>query len=271
MKFAAAVLLFAQFANADGHAEATTMTANGDAEATTMTANGNASLDAHLARRHQQLHMAISMVEKFCTADDSATTDDDGDDPNDTTDNDGNTDGDNDIETDAEIDTSIPLFDQATGRPNRRPTEDEIEQFHSEFEEVMQWAESGDPMALTTLEDRKQKAEMLDISLAQHYPEIWLQEKLAKTASVLQDRGINRELCLQAVSIVRDLSGEEAMESDEEMEGHDRDHDGLKNERAAKLLRLARVADVAYEIFAGATELTLASGALAGAVAVALF
>ena len=268
MKFAAALLLFAQFANADGHAEATTMTTNGDASM-----DAHSSLDAHLARRHQQLHMAISMVEKFCTADDSATTDDDGDDPNDTTDNDGNTDGDNDIETDAEIDTSIPLFDQDTGRPNRRPTEDEIEQFHSQFEEIMQWAESGDAMALTTLEDMKQRAEMLDISLAQHYPEIWLQEKLAKTASVLQDRGINRELCMQAVSIVRDLAGEEAMESDEEMEGRDRDRDRgeLKNERAAKLLRLARVADVAYEIFAGATELTLASGALAGAVAVALF
>lgn len=49
----------------------------------------------------------------------------------------------------------------------------------------MEDAERGDPMALTLLEDYKVKAEMMDLSLAQHYPEIWLQEKLAKTVSVL--------------------------------------------------------------------------------------
>ena len=185
MKFAAAILLFAQFANADGHADATTtMEANGSTE--------DHSLDAHLALRHQQLHMAISMVEKFCTAEDSNTTDDDGDDPNDTTDNDGNTDGDNDTD---EIDTSIPLMD-ANNMPQRKPTAEEAEEFHSAFESIMEGAEHGDPMMQTLLEDMKMKAEMMDISLAQHYPEIWLQEKLEKTVSVLQDRGINRELCM---------------------------------------------------------------------------
>jgi len=137
----------------------------------------------------------------------------------------------------------------------------------------MNGAENGDPMAQTLLEDMKMKAEMMDISLAQHYPEIWLQEKLEKTVSVLQDHGINRELCMQAVGIVRDLAGEEAYESDEERDGDrkDREERGEHSVRAAKMMRLARVADIAFEIFEGASQLTLASGALAGAVAVALF
>ena len=120
MKFAAAILLFAQFANADGHADAaSTMETNGD--------HDDHSMDAHLALRHQQLHMAISMVEKFCTADDSNTTDDDGDDPNDTTDNDGDTDGDNDTD---DIDTSIPLYG-TDNMPQRKPTAEEAEEFHA--------------------------------------------------------------------------------------------------------------------------------------------
>ena len=111
MKFAAAILLFAQFANADGHADAASaMETNGDHAGI-----DDHSMDAHLARRHQQLHMAISMVEKFCTAEDSNTTDDDGDDPNDPTDND----------TD-EIDTSIPLYDD-NYMPQRKATAKEAE------------------------------------------------------------------------------------------------------------------------------------------------
>ena len=121
MKFAAAILLFAQFANADGHADtATAMETNGD-----QAGIDDHSMDAHLARRHQQLHMAISMVEKFCTAEDSNTTDDDGEDPNDPTDND----------TD-DVDTSIPLYD-ANDMPQRKPTAEEAEEFHQLFEMTM--------------------------------------------------------------------------------------------------------------------------------------
>ena len=108
MKFSAAILLFAQVAYADGHADevdqwwVTSNKANATSteedHASASLADHMSELDMHLMEHHQRLHMALEMVEMFCK-EDSNTTDDDGDNPNDDTDSDGRTDGDGDEQT----------------------------------------------------------------------------------------------------------------------------------------------------------------------------
>ena len=64
MKFSIAILLFAQYAAADGHEAATT------AATTTTTAHTDhghdGELEAHVSEQHQRLKMALDMVEMFC-------------------------------------------------------------------------------------------------------------------------------------------------------------------------------------------------------------
>ena len=73
MKFAAAILLFAQFANADGHDDA--MTAANATTSATMGLGGSMGemgmqmdpeLEAHISSDHQRVKKAFEMVNMFC-------------------------------------------------------------------------------------------------------------------------------------------------------------------------------------------------------------
>ena len=67
MKFTAAILLFVQFANADGHATNSTSVDHAETHPDHMReAALDDDLEVHINDQHERLAMALEMVEMFC-------------------------------------------------------------------------------------------------------------------------------------------------------------------------------------------------------------